>query len=55
MDNGNVSKNEVKAMLGNMAHDDILPLIEAIAAKTVINYFRLLLISLNMPPDFQQV
>jgi len=52
---GSVNKNDVQTMLGSMAQDDLLPLIEALAAKDGRIIFAQISHLAEHAPDFQQV
>lgn len=52
---GNVTKNDINAMLGNMAQDDLLPLVEALAARDGKQLFNIIADLATKAPDFQQV
>ena len=52
---GSVNKNDVQAMLGSMAQDDLLPLLEALAAQNGKDLFAQIAQLAQRAPDFQQV
>lgn len=52
---GAVTINDVNAMLGSMASDDLLPLLDALAAKDGRQLFNVIAQLAELAPDFQQV
>lgn len=52
---GAVNKKDIHAMLGSMAQDDLMPLLEALAAKDGKQLFALIGALAEQAPDFQQV
>ncbi|MBX3709383.1 MAG: DNA polymerase III subunit gamma/tau [Gammaproteobacteria bacterium] len=52
---GTVNKADVNAMLGNVAQDDLLPLLEAIASQNGNQLFDAITRLAEHTPDFQQV
>ncbi len=52
---GKVTHDEVKNMLGSMAQDDVIPLIEALAAQNGSGVFAAIAALAERAPDFQQV
>lgn len=52
---GSVNKNDVNAMLGSMAQDDLLPLLEALAAQNGKQLFNVIALLADRAPDFHQV
>lgn len=52
---GAVNTQDIHAMLGSMAQDDLIPLLEALAAKDGKQLFSLIAALTELAPDFQQV
>lgn len=52
---GAVNKAEVYSMLGSMAQDDLLPLLEALASQNGGQLFKAIAVLAEHAPDFQQV
>lgn len=52
---GTVSKNEVYAMLGSMSEDNLLPLLDALAATDGKQLFEIMAKLAEAAPDFQQL
>jgi len=52
---GAVNKAEVYSMLGSMAQDDLLPLLEALATQNGSQVFKVIALLAERAPDFQQV
>jgi DNA polymerase-3 subunit gamma/tau len=52
---GSVNKNEVYSMLGSMAQDDLLPLLEALASQNGAELFKTISQLAERAPDFEQV
>jgi DNA polymerase-3 subunit gamma/tau len=52
---GAVNKNEVNIILGSMAQDDILPLLQAIATHDGSHLFNNIALLAERAPDFQQI
>lgn len=52
---GRVTQQDVSAMLGSMAQDDLLPLLEALAAKDGRQLFAIVAQLAERAPDFQQL
>jgi|SRR5579885_688198 DNA polymerase-3 subunit gamma/tau len=52
---GTVNKSDVNAMLGSMAQDDLVPLLEALAAQNGSLLFTIINQLAERAPDFQQI
>jgi DNA polymerase-3 subunit gamma/tau len=52
---GAITMNDVNSMLGSMAHDDLLPLLDALASHNGSQLFKVIAYLAERGPDFQQV
>lgn len=52
---GAITINDVNSMLGNMAQDDLLPLLDALASRNGSQLFNVIAQLAEQGPDFQQV